>query len=148
MRNAMVLTRIGVLALGLAAMALACGSSGKANGSGGATGNGGDSPSGGVVGAGGAVESGGVTGTGGVRGTGGTAKTTDGGVTDAGLTGGGCNADTWPKPTSGNNQKLTIVVGGKTREYVVGIPADYSPSKRYLLVFAWHGLGGTGDQVA
>ena len=93
---------------------------------------------------------GGAVGAGGVRGTGGagTAGTTGSGTSDAGLTGGGCSADTWPKPANGNNQKLTIVVGGKTREYVVGIPSDYSPTKRYPLVFAWHGLGGTGDQVA
>ena len=144
MRNARVLVRIGVLLLGLAALEVACGSSGKANGSGGATSSGGDSTSGGVVGMGGAVGAGGVRGTGGA----GTAGTTGSGTSDAGLTGGGCSADTWPKPANGNNQKLTIVVGGKTREYVVGIPSDYSPTKRYPLVFAWHGLGGTGDQVA
>jgi poly(3-hydroxybutyrate) depolymerase len=107
---------------------------------------------GGAGGTGGAKATGGARGTGGAKGTGGTTGTTvvnDGGAaTDSSLLGGGCNAETWPKPASGNNQKLTIVVGGKTREYVVGIPSDYDSTKRYPLVFAWHGLGGTADQVA
>jgi polyhydroxybutyrate depolymerase len=55
----------------------------------------------------------------------------------------GCGATDWP--ASGNQ---TIDVGGTPREYIVKIPDGYQSSTPYKLVFAWHGLGGTAQQIA
>jgi poly(3-hydroxybutyrate) depolymerase len=55
----------------------------------------------------------------------------------------GCNAADFP--ASGN---FMIDVAGTPREYIVKIPTDYDSSKPYKLVFAWHGLGGSAEQVA
>jgi poly(3-hydroxybutyrate) depolymerase len=37
-----------------------------------------------------------------------------------------------------------VDVGGSARSYVFSVPADYDASRPYPLVFAWHGLGGSG----
>jgi polyhydroxybutyrate depolymerase len=55
----------------------------------------------------------------------------------------GCNAADFP--ASGN---FMIDVAGTPREYIVKIPTDYDSSKPYKLVFAWHGLGGSAEQIA
>jgi polyhydroxybutyrate depolymerase len=55
----------------------------------------------------------------------------------------GCGATTWPP--SGDKM---IAVGGTQREYIVTIPSSYDPKKPYKLVFAWHGLSGTAQQIA
>jgi len=39
---------------------------------------------------------------------------------------------------------LTITVAGQERAYVLFVPTNYDASTRYPLIFAWHGLGGTG----
>lgn len=38
----------------------------------------------------------------------------------------------------------TIEVAGQARTYGLTVPADYDPNHAYPLVFAWHGLGGSG----
>ena len=43
-------------------------------------------------------------------------------------------------PTS---TKLTIMSGGKSREYIVDIPADYDPTHPYRLIFSWHQAYGS-----
>jgi poly(3-hydroxybutyrate) depolymerase len=48
-------------------------------------------------------------------------------------------------PESGDK---TIDVDGVEREYIVTVPSEYDPIKPYRLVFAWHGLGGTAQQMA
>lgn len=40
----------------------------------------------------------------------------------------------------------TIEVAGKSRTYVLSVPAEYDAAQPYPLVFAWHGLGGNGAQ--
>ena len=55
----------------------------------------------------------------------------------------GCGATTWPA-----NGNFTIDVAGAMRAYIVKIPAAYDTNKPYKLVFAWHGLGGTAQQIA
>jgi polyhydroxybutyrate depolymerase len=50
-----------------------------------------------------------------------------------------------PAPMSGS---ATIDVMGTQREYILTLPANYEPMKPYKLVFAWHGLGGTAQQIA
>jgi polyhydroxybutyrate depolymerase len=107
-----------------------------------------------VVGAGGVVTGAGgvVTGAGGTpSGNGGTPPVVDGGAPPG--AGGstpvpptrstGCGAPDWPP--SGNQ---TIDVDGTAREYIVKIPDGYQASNPYKLVFAWHGLGGTAQQIA
>jgi polyhydroxybutyrate depolymerase len=42
----------------------------------------------------------------------------------------------------------TIDVMGTSRTYIMELPANYDSSKPYKLVFAWHGLGGTAQQIA
>jgi poly(3-hydroxybutyrate) depolymerase len=34
------------------------------------------------------------------------------------------------------------------REYILALPDDYDPHRQYSLVFAWHALGGSAQQVA
>jgi poly(3-hydroxybutyrate) depolymerase len=42
----------------------------------------------------------------------------------------------------------TIMSGGKNREYIIDIPANYDPNKPYRLFFAFHWIGSTDDAVA
>ncbi|WP_437759888.1 alpha/beta hydrolase family esterase [Sorangium sp. So ce1389] len=55
----------------------------------------------------------------------------------------GCGSAT--APTSG---RFSIDVGGTTREYILAVPDDYDSSHAYRLIFAWHPLGGSAEQVA
>ena len=146
---------------------------GGSGGSGGGTaGTGGSSGSGGSGAAG--AGAGGTAGTGGgAAGGGGTAGSGTGGSAgnDAGTTGpdasadagtkadaappsdatpppsdarsSGCGAATWP--ASGN---FNIDIAGAMRAYIVKIPTNYDTNKPYRLIFAWHGLGGTAQQIA
>lgn len=41
-----------------------------------------------------------------------------------------------------------IDVNGTEREYIIALPQDYDPDRAYRLVFAWHPLGGSAQQVA
>jgi poly(3-hydroxybutyrate) depolymerase len=41
-----------------------------------------------------------------------------------------------------------IDVMGTSRAYIMSLPQGYDPSKPYKLIFAWHGLGGTAQQIA
>jgi poly(3-hydroxybutyrate) depolymerase len=50
-----------------------------------------------------------------------------------------------PAPTAGDT---TIDVSGTSREYILTLPANYDPTRRYKLIFAWHGQGGTAAQIA
>jgi poly(3-hydroxybutyrate) depolymerase len=43
-----------------------------------------------------------------------------------------------------STQNLTIQVGGQARSYVLFVPATYNAGSAYPLIFAWHGLGGSG----
>jgi poly(3-hydroxybutyrate) depolymerase len=38
----------------------------------------------------------------------------------------------------------TLMVAGKERQYLVQLPADYDPSRRYPVLFGLHGAGGSG----
>jgi poly(3-hydroxybutyrate) depolymerase len=42
----------------------------------------------------------------------------------------------------------TIDVSGTARTYIVSLPEDYDPESPYPLVFAYHGLGGSGAQAS
>jgi poly(3-hydroxybutyrate) depolymerase len=61
--------------------------------------------------------------------------------TDA--TSSGCGAATWPASGTFN-----IDVSGTMRTYIVKIPTAYDTNKPYKLIFTWHGLGGTAQQIA
>ena len=50
-----------------------------------------------------------------------------------------------PAPMSG---MATIDVMGTSRSYIMTLPQNYDPAKPYKLIFAWHGLGGTAQQIA
>jgi poly(3-hydroxybutyrate) depolymerase len=41
-------------------------------------------------------------------------------------------------------QSLSIDVGGSARTFVLSVPESYAPPTPLDLVFAWHGLGGSG----
>jgi polyhydroxybutyrate depolymerase len=71
----------------------------------------------------------------------------------------GCGAAALPTPDSipdaggfgGSTlplQRFKIVVGGVTREFILGLPSNYDAQHEYPVVFAWHGAGGTDVQVA
>ncbi|WP_437969219.1 Ricin and poly(3-hydroxybutyrate) depolymerase fusion [Sorangium sp. So ce260] len=161
-------TAPGVVALAAftAFAALACSSQGDATGeassgsgsSGGVAGPG-SSGSGATVGSsatGGPPATGGSSvGSGGVGGSGGRPDSGEAGAGGAGAAGSGssgsgggaqsagCGSAT--APTSG---RLSIDVGGTTREYILAVPDGYDSSRAYRLIFAWHPLGGSAEQVA
>lgn len=54
--------------------------------------------------------------------------------------GGGGDAAKGPNPTVTNE---SVSVGGKTRTFVLVVPETYSAAKKYPLVLAFHGDGGT-----
>lgn len=132
------------------------GTTGGSVSSGGATGgsvsSGGSAGSGAAGGA--AAGTGGSTG-GASAGTGvggasaGTGGTSGGGAGTAGSgTGGatptmGCNAATFPE-----SGEQTLTVDGTAREYIVAVPEGYVSSTPHRLVFAFHGLTGTMEQIA
>ena len=59
-----------------------------------------------------------------------------------------------PKPSAGCGMPApmagmaTIDIMGTQRAYIMSLPQGYDPSKPYKLIFAWHGLGGTAQQIA
>ncbi|WP_436847902.1 RICIN domain-containing protein [Streptomyces coeruleorubidus] len=57
--------------------------------------------------------------------------------------GGGCGSA--PTLTSGTH---TIQSGGKSRSFILRVPANYDSSHRYRLIFAFHWRGGTAGDVA
>jgi len=140
------------------------GSGGSTGGSGGTGGSGtGGSGGGGTAGTGGGGTGGGA-GSGGTGGTGGSAGADAGTRPDASADAGtrpdatppndapppptdapssGCGKATWP--ASGN---FNIDINGTMRAYIVKIPTSYDTNRPYRLVFAWHGLGGTAQQIA
>lgn len=46
------------------------------------------------------------------------------------------------------NGRASIDVGGSMREYILALPNNYDPSHAYKLMFGWHPLGGSAQQVA
>jgi len=95
----------------------------------------------GGAGTGGAGATGGATAAGGAGG-----GTSSGSGGSAGGGGGavssGCGNTT--APTGVLNQQ-SIEADGLSRTYVLSVPASYDPSTPLPLVFAWHGLGGSGQ---
>jgi poly(3-hydroxybutyrate) depolymerase len=57
--------------------------------------------------------------------------------------GGGCGSA--PALASGTH---TIQSGGKSRSFILRVPADYDSGHRYRLIFAFHWRGGTAGDVA
>jgi len=55
----------------------------------------------------------------------------------------GCGAA--KAPMSG---RFEIDVAGTTREYILAVPSDYDANHPYRLIFGWHPLGGSAEQVA
>ncbi len=103
-------------------------------------------------------------GTGGAA-TGGSAGTAAGGATGGATTGGGGVAagggggggggggsPSQGSPGCGSASPLksgnfTETIDGTMRKYVLDVPGDYDPSKKYRLIFVWHPLGGSASQV-
>jgi poly(3-hydroxybutyrate) depolymerase len=46
------------------------------------------------------------------------------------------------------SMRYTIDVSGMSREYILSVPSNYSPTTPYRLIFAWHPWGGSAQQVA
>jgi predicted esterase len=144
-------------------------------GLGGAVGTGGQSTSGGTVGTGGRFGTGGTTietggtgtagrdagrdapagtggaGTGGRQGTGGAnGGAVDGGTSSAGGGGGasaGCGSANTTSPCSKSGTKCSLDVAGTARTYYVQLPASYSATKQYPVVFQFHPMGGSAEQA-
>ena len=150
--------------------------SGGTTSSGGQPGSGGASGTGGRPGSGGTSttsSTGGQPGSGGTRGTGGTAgrdagrdapvgsggagtgggaggAAVDGGTTSAGGGGGasaGCGSTNTTSPCGKSGTKCSLDVAGATRTYYVQLPASYSSSKQYPVVFQFHPMGGSAEQA-
>ncbi|MFG2727228.1 RICIN domain-containing protein [Streptomyces canus] len=64
-------------------------------------------------------------------------------LSSGGGDGGGCGSA--PTLTSGTH---TIQSGGKSRSFILRVPANYDNSHRYRLIFAFHWRGGTAGEVA
>ncbi|WP_437815943.1 alpha/beta hydrolase family esterase [Sorangium sp. So ce1078] len=105
---------------------------------GGPSATGGSSGGGGGVGGSGGRPASGEAGAGGA-GAAGSGSSGSGGETQSA----GCGSAT--APMSG---RFSIDVGGTTREYILAMPDDYDSSHAYRLIFAWHPLGGSAEQVA
>lgn len=113
------------------------------------TGGAGAGPGG--AGAGGA--SGGATaGSGGKAQGGGGASAGTGGQSAGGMSAGGsggaeksagCGAATWP-----TSKTYTMNVGGTSRTYILQIPDNYDTNHPYRLIFSFHWLNGTAENVA
>jgi poly(3-hydroxybutyrate) depolymerase len=54
----------------------------------------------------------------------------------------GCEATSWP-----DNGRYSIDVGGTARDYVFTAPDGYDGTVPMRLIFVWHGLGGTIDNM-
>ncbi|HET9955098.1 MAG TPA: Ricin and poly(3-hydroxybutyrate) depolymerase fusion [Polyangiaceae bacterium] len=52
------------------------------------------------------------------------------------------------KTTTLMNGRASIDVSGTAREYILALPTGYDPSRAYRLIFGWHPLGGSAQQVA
>ena len=52
------------------------------------------------------------------------------------------------KATTLESGRATIDVGGTSREYILKLPDDYTPTKPYKLIFGWHWRGGKAADVA
>jgi len=100
-----------------------------------------------VAGACGGGGSGVDAGSGGSQATGGSTVGSGGSTPMGGDTGSGGSAQTsgcaGPLGDTGV-QNLTLDVGGTARSYVLSVPESVSADTPITLVFAWHGLGGSG----
>lgn len=138
--------------------------SGGTTGGGGAGGTqttgGGGSPNGGTAGAGaGGMQTGGggAAGAAGMPATGGAPQEGGAGGGDSGAAGasgaptggagGGSKSEGCGKPPP-KSDRYSIDVDGTMREYILDVPNDYDPNRPYRLVFGWHPLGGSAQQVA
>jgi poly(3-hydroxybutyrate) depolymerase len=110
-------------------------------GSGISTGGGGASSAGAAGAASGGANGGASGGTMGGMSAGGSAGSGGGGP--AGMTK-GCGATTWPM-TKDNN---TIMVNGASRSYNLKVPDNYDPKKPYRLMFSFHWLNGTANDIS
>jgi poly(3-hydroxybutyrate) depolymerase len=164
---------LGILVLTLDVALAGCGSRGEAAGSGGAavqpttggaggTVDTGGSGSGGVLSNGGKFGGGGTLtagnpGTGGRFGSGGrttsgsnasggtSATTTAAADASASWTGDGSAGCGLSGAPTGSLSSQTILVGDRTRTYALTVPKNYTPSTPLPVVFAWHGMGGSGS---
>jgi poly(3-hydroxybutyrate) depolymerase len=140
------------------------GAGGSTGGSGNATATGGSSAVGGTAGSatsGGSGGAGGSSTTGGAGGTGGGAggaaagsagqATSSGGMRASGGTGGGLTG-AMPSPGCGSSATpatgaLQIDVSGTTRDYILRLPDGYDASTPHRIIFAFHGMQGSAEQV-
>ncbi len=128
------------------------GSGGMQPASGGVSGGGkagGGKAGGGAGGAAGESATGGASpgGAGGGGGSGGGAAGTSGGESGGSGPGGATSTMGCGKAPP-KSDRYTIDVDGTTREYILDVPSDYDPEHPYRLVFGWHPLGGSAQQVA
>jgi poly(3-hydroxybutyrate) depolymerase len=131
------------------------GASGGTNGTGGRLGTGGETN---ATGGGGGRDAGrdlpagtGGAGTGGRPGTGGGGGgAIDGGPVSAGGGGGasaGCGSANTTSPCSKSGTTCSLDVSGTARTYYVQLPASYSSSKSYPVIFQFHPWGGSAEQA-
>jgi poly(3-hydroxybutyrate) depolymerase len=117
-------------------IAVGCDGKGASSGAGGAAGQ---ATTGGVGGSGGGA---GGNASGGASGGGGTVA--DASVLPSGDGSLGCGVT---GAATGVLSAQTITVGDRERTYVLSVPKTYSDGTPLPLVFAWHGMGGTGTMA-
>ncbi len=140
----------GTTGSGAGGMPGAAGEAGRAGaghagsgGSVGVSGNGGGPGSGGVPGSGGGAGGAGLGGRGGASGGTSAGSGTGGSAgSSTGMRSPGCGKT--PTLTSGSR---TIQTGGQSRSYILRIPDNYDNSHPYRLIFAYHWVGGTMQDV-
>lgn len=59
----------------------------------------------------------------------------------------GCGSSNTTSPCSKSGTTCSLDVGGTTRVYYVQLPASYSASKPYPVVFQFHPMGGSAEQA-
>jgi len=125
---------------------------GSSAGKGGSVGSAGSGAGGASGGASGGAASGGAGGASGGSAAGG--KTSGGAGGAAGSTGTGGSAGAGDGKSAGCGKARTLTNGRKTiqsggnREYILRVPDDYSNTKPYRLIFAFHWRDGNANQVA
>jgi poly(3-hydroxybutyrate) depolymerase len=122
------------------------GAGGSGGESGGRGGQGGSSGRGGAGGGTGGAGRGGNAGTS-TGGAGGGAAGAGGGAGSSGMSSGCGKAAGIPSSMYNNGTTIPITVNGLQRRFILNVPANYSNTKPYKLIIAWHQRDGNDKQM-
>jgi len=120
-------------------------SGGAGNGGGSGAGIGGNASG---AGGSGALAGNGGAGNGGGGNAGGAGSGAGGGSSGSGGGSAGATASAGCGKSAPASDRYSIDVDGEMREYILEVPDNYNSNSPYRLIFGWHPLGGSAQQVA